>query len=648
MIKIKFLLLLCFFVLVKILTAQINTDSLILELKNNHNDTIKLQLLSDLNWYLGRVDLEKSLKYAEDELALAKKINNQKYIAQGLNDIGISLLKQSKFKESLAFQQQALQVRLKIGNKSDIASSYSKIGYCLSEMDEFKDALAAQLLALKIYKEIDDKKYTAYTLNNICNLYTNLKNYKKVLEYAQESYKLATLVNDVYSKASALNFLSSYYELKGDFLQAIKNEKLALLYFYELADSSGIGAALNNIGYYYRQIYNDKIALDYFLKALKIAELTRDINSIGLFHNNIGNVYISNNDYTNAAYHLKLAQKICTEQGMESSLLLVYKSFGDLYALTGKGKLAVENYNKYAALKDSIFSMDMSEQFTNMQTKYETNEKEAANLLLKKENELTNNKLIKSNIVKWGLVIGIVLLVLLFYLFYNSFKLKQQLILDAQLLQQQEENSKAIIEAEERERTRIARDLHDGIGQQLSAAKLNMVALKNRLNISVANDILLFNNVTELIDDAVNEVRQVSHIMMANSLIKHGLIMAVRDFIQKLNQSAGLKINIETYGIDERLDATKEMILFRVLQEIVNNILKHAHATQVSIQFVRHENELSLLIEDNGVGFDTNKMEHFQGIGLKNIQSRINFIHGKVFFDSFITKGTTVNIEVPL
>jgi len=333
---------------------------------------------------------------------------------------------------------------------------------------------------------------------------------------------------------------------------------------------------------------------------------------------------------------------------MESSLLLVYKSFGDLYALTGKGKLAVENYNKYAALKDSIFSMDMSEQFTNMQTKYETNEKEAANLLLKKENELTNNELIKSNIIKWSLAIGIVLLVLLFYLFYNGYKQKQLTILAAKLLQQQEENSKAIIEAEERERTRIARDLHDGIGQQLSAAKLNMVALKNRLNISVANDILLFNNVTELIDDAVNEVRQVSHIMMANSLIKQGLIMAVRDFISKLNQSAGLKINIETYGLDERLASSVEIILFRVLQEIVNNIIKHAHATQISIQFVRHEKELSLLIEDNGVGFDIKKMNEFDGIGIKNIYSRIKFLKGNVYFDSFLGKGTTVNIEVPI
>jgi signal transduction histidine kinase len=240
------------------------------------------------------------------------------------------------------------------------------------------------------------------------------------------------------------------------------------------------------------------------------------------------------------------------------------------------------------------------------------------------------------------------LVIFVSYLFYNRYKLKQKSVLDSELLHQQEENSKAIIDAEERERSRIARDLHDGIGQQLSAAKLNLAALKSYINPKETKEIALFENATGLIDEAVNEVRSVSHNMMTNSLIKHGLISDVRDFINKLNQSAGLKINIETYGIEERLESTVEMILFRVLQEIVNNILKHAHATEVSIQFVKHEKELSLIIEDNGVGFDTKNLENFEGIGLKNIQSRINYINGKVFFDSYLTKGTTVNIEVPL
>lgn len=631
------------------LLAQFNlVDSLEKLLNKNNSDTIKLQLLSDLNWEYCNSNLEKARNYAEQELDLAIKLSNKKYMAQAYNDIGIVLIKENKFKQAVKYHQNALAIRLKLPNKADIASSYSKIGQCYAEMDEFKPALNYLLKTLTIYKELDNKNYIAYTLNNICYLYTGLKNYDKVLEYATQSYNIAVAINDEYSQASALEKLSGCFEKKRQFSNAILYQTKALNIFIKLNDSNEIAATYNNLGFYYRQIPNNIKAKAFYLKALAIANSIKDINSMGIYNNNIGNLLITEKQYDLAEKHLKIAEKICLDQSMETTLLLTYKSLGDLYALTNKGALAVKNYNNYSALKDSVFSNNLAEQFSEMQTRYETNEKEIANQLLQKENEITTAELNKSNVIKWSLALGIILVILVFYLFYNSYKLKQKNILNAELLRQKEENSIAIIDAEELERTRIARDLHDGIGQQLSAAKLNLVALKSLVNTSKKEEITLFENATGLIDEAVNEVRSVSHNMMANSLIKHGLISAVRDFINKLNQSAVLKINIETFGIDERLNSTVEMILFRVLQELVNNILKHANATEVSIQFVKHEKELSLIIEDNGVGFDTKNLENYEGIGLKNIQSRINYINGKVFFDSYLTKGTTVNIEVPL
>lgn len=648
--KIKILLLFIFIntICAKVSLAQnINTDSLEMELSKNHHDTTKLQLLSDLNWYLGAHNLEKAKTYAEKELELAKKIQNTKYIAQGLNDIGIILLKQNKFKEALAYHKQALQIRLTLNNKSDIASSYSKIGYCLTEMDELKDALDAQLHALKIYKELQEKKHIAYTLNNICNLYTNLKNFDKVYEYAEQAYQLALEVKDSYSEATALNNLSSCLAKQNHPLEAIKKGNKALELFLSIGDTASAGSILNNIGHYYKEINKVEIALDYFKKAIQMAQISNDLNSLGNFYSNIGNTYLALNNFKEAEKNLLKAEKICTNQQMATTLIVIYKSFGDLYALTGKGNLAVNYYQKYANLKDSIFSLDLANQTSLLQTKFETQEKEAQNQLLQKEKELILNKLHKSNIVKWGLIVIITLICFLFYFWYKNHEIKQQQILSTKLIQQQEENSRAIIEAEEKERNRIARDIHDGIGQQLSAAKLNFEALKNTLNFTTNKQQDLFNNTVSLIDEAVTETRQVSHNMMANSLLKLGLIGAVRDFIDKLNDSGSIKINIETFGLNQRLNETTEMILFRVLQEIVNNIIKHAKATEVSIQFIKHDKELCLLIEDNGIGFDTNEIRNFKGIGLKNIQSRINYLNGKVYFDSSINNGTTVNIEIP-
>jgi signal transduction histidine kinase len=216
------------------------------------------------------------------------------------------------------------------------------------------------------------------------------------------------------------------------------------------------------------------------------------------------------------------------------------------------------------------------------------------------------------------------------------------------LLQQQELRSRAIIEAEEKERTRIARELHDGIGQQLSAAKLNISGLQASLNTNNNEEKVMIQNAIDLIDESVKEVRVVSHSMMPNALIKSGLVSAVREFINKISSSGSLRINLEIVGLTDRLEQTVETVLFRVLQELVNNIIKHAQATEVSIQLIRHETELTILIEDNGVGFNVDKvLDKEGGIGLKNIQSRVAFLNGQVFFDSHVDKGTTVTIEIP-
>jgi two-component system NarL family sensor kinase len=157
----------------------------------------------------------------------------------------------------------------------------------------------------------------------------------------------------------------------------------------------------------------------------------------------------------------------------------------------------------------------------------------------------------------------------------------------------------------------------------------------------------MFKNAITLVDDSVKEVRAVSHNMMPNALLKSGLAIAVRDFIHKLSNGDQLKIDLEITGLNERLEQTIETVLFRVLQEIVSNIVKHAKANYISIQLVKHEAELTIMVEDNGVGFNTENMNEFEGIGLKNIQSRIAFLNGTVSFDSNPGKGTTVIIEVP-
>jgi signal transduction histidine kinase len=234
------------------------------------------------------------------------------------------------------------------------------------------------------------------------------------------------------------------------------------------------------------------------------------------------------------------------------------------------------------------------------------------------------------------------------FLFYRKKQVEQQAKLDAEIANQKEIRTKSILEAEEKERRRIAQDLHDGVGQLLSAAKLNLSNLESKIKVETEDQKVAMQNALTLVDDSVKEVRAVSHNMMPNTLIKLGLGSAVREFITKLGNAPTLKVDLEIVGLDTRLNDQVETVLYRVIQEIVNNIIKHAKASQISMQLIRHETELNVMIEDNGIGFDTNKLDTFDGIGLKGIQTRIEFLNGSVHFDSSIGRGTTVIIDVPL
>jgi two-component system NarL family sensor kinase len=219
--------------------------------------------------------------------------------------------------------------------------------------------------------------------------------------------------------------------------------------------------------------------------------------------------------------------------------------------------------------------------------------------------------------------------------------------LKTEIMKQQELATKAVIEAEEEERQRIARDLHDGVGQMMSAAKMNLSAFESEIKFSNEDQKRSFERIIHLVDDSCKEVRHVSHNMMPNVLQKNSLAAAIHDFIDKIDKKA-LEIHLYTEGLDERLDSNTETVFYRVIQECVNNVIKHSAATTMDISVVRDKDGISATIEDNGKGFDTTDKEKFEGIGLKNILTRVEFLKGTAEFDSTPGRGTVVSLHVPL
>lgn len=256
------------------------------------------------------------------------------------------------------------------------------------------------------------------------------------------------------------------------------------------------------------------------------------------------------------------------------------------------------------------------------------------------------HKIRLQNYVLIGIGVLVLLSGLLIHSHYRRYKLRQETILKTALMKQHELAIKAVIEAEENERQRIAKDLHDGVGQMMSAAKMNLSAFESEIIFQNQDQKNSLQKVIQLVDESCKEVRTVSHIMMPNALLKNNLDAAIRDFVDKLNNK-NLHANVYTEGIDQRLDISVETVLYRVVQECVHNAIKHAGATRLDISLVRDKDGISGTIEDNGKGFDANK-SNSDGIGIKNISTRIEYLKGTVDFDSSAGRGTLVAFHVPL
>jgi two-component system NarL family sensor kinase len=237
---------------------------------------------------------------------------------------------------------------------------------------------------------------------------------------------------------------------------------------------------------------------------------------------------------------------------------------------------------------------------------------------------------------------------LLAYLLFRQRQLKEEARIQEEIRKQQEATTKAVLDAEEKERRRIAGDLHDGVGQLLSAALLNLKQFSKGLVSSESIKTDTVEDAIKMVEDSYDEMRSISHQMMPNALVKFGLVSAVREFVNKIDGNV-IKISLGVSGLDERLESQKETVLYRVIQECVNNVIKHAKATQMSIQLTYDESGTSLAIEDNGIGFDASAIdwESSNGLGLKNMKDRLELLNGEIEIDSRPGKGTSITIFVP-
>ncbi|MGZ4036178.1 MAG: tetratricopeptide repeat-containing sensor histidine kinase [Bacteroidia bacterium] len=539
------------------------------------------------------------------------------------------------------------KIKIPLYNKARLEHKMSNAYITLLQLE---NALKYCLLALKDFETNGNEVNATNMLINISNVYQQQNNFKQANQFLREAEKKA-------HKLGKPRVLGNLYNTMGILYAEHKLLDSAERFFListkireEIGDKTSVVWNYNNLGGLYVLMNKPDKAIVYLEKALERFKEDENYDGQTSVANNLGELYSKKGDRKKALYYFSYSRQLYSLTNNPDNLENLYKNLSIYYDELGDLKTAFLYSDSLIVLKDSLYGKRLDESIAEMQTKFDV-EKKNLQIANQKDELLIKEKQNRiKNIIIVSILVGIVLLSLLGILYYQRHRLKQKELLNAEMLRQQELRSKAVVEAEENERTRIARELHDGIGQQLSAARLNLDGLKTLVKPELQDQQQLFKNALDLVDESIKEVRNVSHSMMPNTLLKAGLVSAVREFINKISDIGSLKINLEIVGLNERLDQVKEGVMFRVLQEIISNIVKHAKASEVTIQLIRHENELSLLVEDNGIGFNVKDKLNDEGggIGLKNIQSRVQFLNGQIFYDSYEGKGTTVSIEVPL
>jgi signal transduction histidine kinase len=296
-------------------------------------------------------------------------------------------------------------------------------------------------------------------------------------------------------------------------------------------------------------------------------------------------------------------------------------------------------------LKDSLFSIEKTKSITEMQTKYETEKKEKQIVVQQAEIDVQQAKNKQNIIVIVALILISTLLVLLFILFRNRVKKKQLLLIQERDLKVKQAQIEATLSSEESERKRFAADLHDGFGQLISALRLNM----NNFNIEGDEEKLkAFEHSEKILDDMHSEIRAIAFNLMPVTLIQHGVLAAIKEFSVRITKSKQLKIEVSSFKLNTRFTEIFEVAIYRIVQEWVNNVIKYADAKKITIQLDQYEDELVLIIEDDGKGFDKLKLLDSQGNGWRNIQTRANLIKSEIEIDSIVGRiGSTFILTAP-
>ncbi|MCW3465140.1 sensor histidine kinase [Chitinophaga nivalis] len=586
---------------------QDRADSLKLLLAEN--DTLsalsKMTILAQISAYSSSPD--EVLLYADKLHKMASSHRHTGYTIEGLQSRGVAYRLMGNLKMALESLFSSASLAIEHGENRRLTTTYLEIANTYVANHDLKNALLYNKKAINIIRRYGDKEQLAINLLNTGYSYYTLNELDSALLLYNEAAPIFDTIGLDIGRAYIVGNKALVNWKQGQYDHAEKGLLHAIEMLDPLGDQFGIADYRNKLGRIYAEQGNTDEAIKHTLKALNISH----------------------------------------ELDMKEQLRDAYLLLSELYRTKRDYARAFNYQSRYVVYKDSIENSETTKQLANLRTEFEVSLKEKEIVLLEKR-QLQNRGYII-------IVIFLLLLAVLILLYFRQRFLNARLMAENQhqqhdekirnLLNVQETKAlQAMVQGQEQERKRLSHELHNHFGSLLATIKVNMNAIDEK---AISN----YHTLTILVDQACADMRNLSHSLNLGISDNFGLVPALRELTQHLKQANQMEVEFAASMCQQQLDAKNEITIYRIIQELVSNVLKHAEATQLSILLTcfDEENLINIMVQDNGRGFNVEEAERTKsGMGLNSLREMIANLNGEIRFDSNPASGTTVNIDLPV
>lgn len=622
----------------------IDKDSLLRLLPVAREDTAKVQLLIDIGNQYEWDDHETAATYYLKARRLSEKLNYKRGKIKFAASYTSLLNWRGLYDSSMVYNREALDLSIQLNDKLLIGRSSANLGNVFLNLGNYDSAVHYYETALKNFEAIGDAIRVARLYDLLQITYYELHQHEKALYYGKQAIAVLRNSNDPASLCGVLsNAGNNYYKLlQYDTALAYYREALSLAKKVN-SKSMEISLMLNFGNLYTKTLQIDSIR-PYMEKAVVLSREMRSPETEAKANRGLAHYYLFKNDLDAAYKHISHALEITEKNNFRQNHLSNLETLSGILLAMQRYKESYRVQLKAEALSDSLTGDDIQHRTLLLSKQFETEKKEA-------QIQLQQAQLKQKNTLNYILIGGAVALSVISLLSYRNYHHKQKLQqakIEELETEKQLTATEAILKGEEQERTRLAKDLHDGLGGMLSGIKYSFQNMKENLILTPENA-RAFERSLDMLDSSIKEMRRVAHNMMPEMLVKYGLNMALREFCNEIDRSGVIRINYQSIGMNNSsIEQITAITVYRIVQELVNNAIKHAAASQMVVQLQLSGQILTVTVEDNGKGFDTALLQSARGIGWRSIRNRVDFLKGTIDVRSTPDMGTSVLMEVAL